>query len=94
MVTGLDLGAMSNSLMEEQLIINNPHLQKLLSKLVDERIQDAREMGELSNSQLVMSMSPKATANGNVKRTTSKKQTGMALVKSLSDTTIYAPALR
>ena len=33
---GLDLGAMSASIDDEQMIMNNPHLRKLLNRLLDE----------------------------------------------------------
>ena len=34
----MELGATSSTLTEEQLIMNNPHLRKLLNKMLDERI--------------------------------------------------------
>ena len=42
------LGATSTTLMDEELVLNNPHLRKLLNKMLDKRIQDARNKGESS----------------------------------------------
>ena len=86
-VTGLALGATSSSLTEEQLIMNNPHLKKLLNKMLNERIQDAKNNGEGSSSELLSRISP-STKKKNT------KQPGTILVKLLSDTTIYVPALK
>ena len=55
---GLDLGASSAS-MNEDMIMNNPHLKRLLNKMLDERIKDAQERGESSGSRLLTDLTPK-----------------------------------
>ena len=85
----MDLGASSASLTDEELVMNNPHLRKLLNKMLDERILQATKGGETSSSQLLTKMMPQSS------NTTKKQKQGSNLtaVKSPSDTTIYAPAL-
>ena len=77
-------GATSASLNEEELVMNNPHLRKLLNKMLDERIQDAKNRGETSESEILSKMTPQANK---------RKNPGIPTVKSPSDTTIYVPAL-
>ena len=104
----LELGATSSTLTDEQLIMNNPHLQRLLNKMLDERIEkaaQAQKTGESSRSELLTRMSPNTNSVvGNKKKdktpakataTTSQRMDnqGTLLVKSPSDTTIYAPVL-
>ena len=55
---GLALGASSTSVTEEDMIMNNPHLRKLLNKMLDERINSAKSKGESSNSELLTRMTP------------------------------------
>ena len=78
------IGMMSASLTDKEMIMNNPHLKKLPNKILDERIQNAKENGEPSTLQLLTRGSPNVTKT--------KKQTGI-LVKSHSDMMIYMPAL-
>ena len=47
------LGATSSTFTDEQMIMNNPHLRKLFNRMLDERINDAREKGESSGSELL-----------------------------------------
>ena len=83
--TAMGLGKTSSSLTEEQLIMNNPHLKKLLNKMLDERIQNARTNGESSHSELLTGKeSHKEPNRGNV----------VKIMKSPSDTMIYVPALK
>ena len=83
---GLMLGATSTSITDEEMVMNNPHLKKLLNKMLDERIQAAKVSGETSGSQLLTKLTP----NVNTKKRQSQN-TGM--VKSPSNTTIYIPVL-
>ena len=81
----MGLGETSSSLTEEQLIMNNPHLKKLLNNMLDERIQNARTNGESSHSELLTGKeSHKEPNRGNV----------VKIMKSPSDTMIYVPALK
>ena len=85
--TVMDLGATSNTLTDEQLIMSNLHLKRLLNKMLDERIQEAMKKGESSESEILSRMTPPNT------QTQSKYRGIVTVVKSPSDTTIYAPAL-
>ena len=92
----LDLGASA----DEQTIMNNPHLRKLLNKMLDERIQEAQSRGESSGSQLLTRMTPPSAiaadanqASGQKSSGKKNKNQGNTMVKSPSDTTIYVPAL-
>ena len=94
----LVLGASSASSTDKELIMNNPQLHRLLNKMLDERILDVQSKGETSKSELISRLTPQ-TRHDNVvstsKQTASQRKTqGMALIKSPSDTTIYAPALK
>ena len=98
---GLGLGASSASMTEEETIMNNPHLRKLLNKMLDERIKDANIRGESSGSQLLTRMTPQAeqSSKGPKRNNTGNSlprnnNLGNALVKSPSDTMIYVPALK
>ena len=83
------LGTSSASLTDEELVMNNPHLRKLLNKMLDERILEASKRGESSNSQLLTKMTPQ-----NQNSAGKKQKQGMHVVKSPLDTTIYIPALK
>ena len=87
------LGASSASINDENLVMNNPHLKKLFNQMLDERIKQASERGESSSSQLLTTLTPNgATVNKTPEKSSGK--TTVNLVKSPSDTTIYAPALQ
>ena len=86
------LGASSSTLTNEQALLNNPHLKKLLDKLLDERIQNTAKNGESSSSQLLTKLTPTAVNTTKVKKGGQNKQ-GTKVIKSPSDTTIYVPAL-
>ena len=83
--------------------MNNPHLKHLLDKMLDERIRDATSKGESSGSRLLTSMTPKdikpqqnsrSSANKIISKAKTVNQGNTnAIVKSPSDTTIYALAL-
>ena len=88
--TDLNLGASSASLIDEQ-VMNNPHLKRLLNKMLDERILEAKRNGESSDSQLLSKMTPTQINEGKTKN--SKQTQGNPVIKSPSDTTIYVPAL-
>ena len=103
--TDMVLGASSASMTEEDLVMNNPHLRKLLNRMLDERIQDAARRGEMSSSQLLTSLSPKDTQGHNHgndqgqrpdtnSRGKNMKNNGINAIKSPSDTPIYVPALQ
>ena len=83
--------------------MNNPHLRKLFNKMLDERIESARVEGESSGSRLLTVMTPKPADKSSSKKkntTTTDEGNGRSnllrnkLIKSPSDTTIYAPALQ
>ena len=88
---------------DEEYVMKNPSLRKLFNKLLDERIKQAEQKGETSSSNLLTTLSDKHDKGNNGEKwqvtnkplTTPKKQTPVRdkLVKSPSDTTIYAPAL-
>ena len=81
---GIILGVTSSSMNDEELVMSNPHLKKLFNKMLDDRIKKAAgEKGESSSSRLLSSMTPPE----NTKR-------GKDLIKSPSDTTVYAPTLQ
>ena len=52
----LRLGATSANLSEEEMIMNNPHPKRLLNKMLDERIQNAKKSDESSGSELLSKM--------------------------------------
>ena len=99
------LGTSSSNFADEQTIMNNPHLHKLLNKMLDERIKIATS-GECSLSQLLSKMTPTNSADkmenvnkvnkdgSDKKKKTGKQGMSINVVKSPSDTTIYAPALK
>ena len=87
----LGLGVTSANISDEQLIMNNPHLKRLLNKMLDERIKNACENGESSNSQLLSKLTPNDESKNKQNGKTSK---GNMTIKSPSDTTIYMPALK
>ena len=97
-VSDFQLGATSASLNDEQVVMNNPHLCKLLNKMLDERMEEAHQKGETSSSQLLTHTTPGSATKGkvNVQRgiSTNVNETTNKLIKSPSDTTIYAPALK
>ena len=80
----IDLDATGQTINQEKELLANPALRKLFNQLLDERIKQATEKGESSGSTLLSTMSPTSNAKGG------KFKEG--LVKSPSDTTIYAPA--
>ena len=89
------LGTSSSTLTEEQLVMNNPHLKKLLNKMLDERIQDAKRKCETSSSELLMQMAGRTEQQGQQEQTeqvTHKRKQNTGIVKSPSDMTIYIPA--
>ena len=86
----IDLGATSKSLMDEQMVMNNPYLKRLLNKMLDERIQQASSAGETSKSQLLTRMTPPQAADTARKVATGRN--GQA-IKSPSNTTIYVSVL-
>ena len=92
----LMLGATSSMMTDEQneqIIMNNPHLRKLLNKMLDERIADAQQRGESSGSQ-ILSRLTLPTQQGRINTQVQGKVGGGVLVtKSPSDMTIYVPAL-
>ena len=93
----IPLGASSASLTDEQMILNNPHLRKLLDRMLDECIQEANHKGETSSSQLLTTLSPNNVQNGQgTKRKSTETNSGMIInrIKSPSDTTIYVLALK
>ena len=94
---GLCLGASA----DEQMIMNNPHLKRLLNRMLDERIKEVNSKGESSGSQLLSCMSPNDPPNTQGKThvpataaENKKNRQGINIVKSPSDTTIYVPALK
>ena len=84
---GLALGTTSTSMLDEEMVMNNLHLKRLLNKMLDERIQQTHKSGETSSSQILTKMTPtdqsKSTSN----------QGRSNIIKSPSDTTIYVPVL-
>ena len=92
---GIGLGATSASLNDEEQILNNPYLKKLLEKMLDERIKNAKGKGESSTSELLTSRTPnQTTKESGEKGKQSQQKSKNNLIKSPSDTTIYAPALK
>ena len=79
------LGASSATISDEEMVMSNPHLRKLLNKMLDERIRSVNEKGENSSSRLLTTKSPTSMDKG--------KEHPVQTIKSPSDTTIYAPAL-
>ena len=86
------LGTTSVNMSDEELVMSNPHLKKLFSKMLDERIKQTNKNRESSSSRLLSTLSLQvATAKkGNVEE---KVGQGNPLIKSPSDTMIYTPAL-
>ena len=90
------LGATSDTLNDEELVMSNLHLKKLFNKMLDERIKKAAaEHGETSDSRILSSLTP---PQGAAKRSNKGNQNQVLqpttrLIKSPSDTTVYAPAL-
>ena len=89
----------------EQLLFTNPGLKDLFNQLLYERINQAKKQGKFSGSTLVSTFNP--NSNGKQKGTgkfinnigKSNRQVTRAMLsnnqlKSPSDTTVYAPALR
>ena len=100
----LALGTTSASLNEEQVILNNPHLCKLLDRMLDEHIKDAKIRGESSSLALLTTMKPQdeqdqVRTTKQLQNTSKKRVEGAAgaaatgIIKSPSDTTIYVPAI-
>ena len=87
------LGVSSASLTEEELMMNNPHLKKLLNRMLDERIKEAQNKGESSSSCILSGMAPQVEGS-QVNQKVNKKKQNAGIVKSPSDTTIYVPALQ
>ena len=85
------LGATSNTLNDEELVMSNPHLKKLFNKMLDEHIKRAEKEGESSNSRILTTLTP-TKANEQTARKTSGKF--KEAIKSPSDTTIYVQALK
>ena len=56
--TVIGLGATSTTLNEEELVMSNPHLKKLLNKMLDERLKQVESQGQSSNSRLLTSTTP------------------------------------
>ena len=79
------LGASSATITDEEMVMSNPHLCKLFNKMLDERIRTVNEKGESSSSHVLTTNTPKASLN--------KVKDPVQIIKSPSDTTIYAPAL-
>ena len=82
------------------MILNNPHLKKLLNRLLHERIQEVKDKGENSNSQLLSKKVPstipntrKVIADRSNNKNTGNRLESVKVIKSPSDTTIYVPAL-
>ena len=75
-----DLATQINALPEEQLM-QNPIIQKMMTKFFEERFKDLNPTTGLINSSTIC------------KTDKVKTQVNGSLVKSPSDTTIYAPAL-
>ena len=89
----IGLGATSDSMNEEDMVMNNPHLRKLLNKMLDERIGNAKKHGETSTSNLLSGTESLGTRNAGRSPKISMQQSANKVIKSPSDTTIYAPAL-
>ena len=92
----LMLGATSSMMTDEQneqIIMNNPHLRKLLNKMLDERIADAQQRGESSGSQILSRLTPPTQQGKKNTQMQGKLGGGVLVTKSPSDTTIYVPAL-
>ena len=83
----LNLNASETTMDEEQLLLSNPGLKKLFNKMLDDRIRQANQSGECSNSQLLMTLTPNNRNQGK-----SAMAVKDPMVKSPSDTTIYVPA--
>ena len=83
---GIALGGTSNNMLDEEMVMNNPHLKRLLSKMLDKKIKQAQTTGESSGSELLSCMTPQDKRQ-------STNNTGNKPIKSPSDTTIYVPAL-
>ena len=83
---------------EQKLLEQNPGLRNLFNKLLDERIKQAADKGESSQSTLLSTMTPPAKGKSNHKQQSQlvaakQKVIVQKSVKSPSDTTIYVPAL-
>ena len=74
----------SNEKQAEQQLLGNPALRKLFNQLLDERIKQAKKVGETSGSNLLSTLTPQKRVTGGINNQVN--------VKSPSDTTIYAPA--
>ena len=85
----LVLGATSSYLTDEQLILNNPYLKKLLNRMLDEQIHDAKDKGESSSSGLLTRMSLQVEEPKITRQTKRRKNNPGIVVKSPLDTTIY-----
>ena len=98
--------SMENYESDEELVMKNPSLRKLFNKLLDERIKQATQHGELSTSNLLTTLGQEGRSKGNIAAkqnnqplvdniavTPQKRVLGDRIIKSSSDTTIYAPAL-
>ena len=77
--------------------MNNPVIQRMMEKFFDQRFKDLQSSGKTSDKQMVINH--KSDANGKVqvdKNSGSQvnREVNETNVKSPSDTTIYAPALR
>ena len=90
----LGLGATGASMSEEEKLLKNPSLKRLFNKLLDERIEQANKRGESSKSTLLTELTPPQKG---INPCTKTNRCGTAeqqrVVKSPSDTTIYAPVL-
>ena len=75
---------MIDDLSDEQ-ILQHPKLKSIFDRMVNKKIEESKEKGETSNSMLLSTRTPNNTP--------SKRVAGEKLIKSPSDTTIYAPGL-
>ena len=81
----MELGG-SGSVMEEQNLLKNSALHNFFNQLLDERINEVNEKGESSGLTLLSTISPQGKSN------ITKGNNQSNVMKSPSDTTIYAPA--
>ena len=78
------LGVTGSSIDEQDKLLKNPALRKLFNQLLDEHIRQDSEKGESSGSTLLSNMSPQEIG---------KNKPRVEIMKSPSDTMVYAPAL-
>ena len=72
----------------EEMLASNPGLKRLFNQLLDERIRQATSQGESSGSTLLTTLTPTKQHAGESVHVQRNK-----IIKSPSDTTVYAPAL-